>query len=521
MTAILYLVLDHDTMSPTQIEQLECWLPLVLTCGVDMLQVRCKSLAFRDFMTFAQRAHAIAQSCFVPLIINDRLDIAMLIDADGIHLGQDDMPLVHAIKLWSTHTTRPKIYGVTVRSPDQAILAESQGASYLGTDAVFETITKTYTTANPPLGYEGLKQILASVKIRVYAIGGLEPHLLKDLFHNTSTLNNTLGGACFVKTIIKSDHPENIVKSIRTILDTTWIDSSKHQVCSLNWAYDALEAIRKKRPLIHHLSNLVVMDFSANLTLAIGASPLMAHAIKELEEIVAISDALVVNIGTLDDSFVSSAEYAIVSATKKSIPIILDPVGIGASAYRLEVFDKLATLAVSSNMNLVVIKGNLGEITALAGYSAFSHGVDASDARANPTAISTLLKGVAIKYRSIIVCTGPVDYITDGHVIYSIHNGNALLTRITGSGCGLGSIIAAFAAVAATSGDLSSSSPLPSQWNLFQSSVASVLTFTIASEIASKTSQSLGPGSLKSLLLDAIYHITKNDFLSLANLSIL
>jgi hydroxyethylthiazole kinase len=208
----------------------------------------------------------------------------------------------------------------------------------------------------------------------------------------------------------------------------------------------AVAAVRQKSPLVHNITNFVVMEVTANALLAMGASPLMAHEPDELEDLLAIASALVLNIGTLDRTWIASMEKAADAAVRRGVPVVLDPVGAGASRLRTETAAALLTRAKPA-----VLRGNASEIMALAPAetktAGFSKGVDSANAshEAAPAALF-----LAKKFGCAVSVSGEEDWITDGDVAVRVHGGSPLMTRVTGLGCAATAITAAHAAVAAS-----------------------------------------------------------------------
>lgn len=246
-----------------------------------------------------------------------------------------------------------------------------------------------------------------------------------------------------------------------------------------------LALIRERKPLIHHFMNYVVMNDAANVTLAIGASPIMAHAKEEVEELASKANVVYINIGTLDEYWVESMILAGKAANKNNVPILLDPVGAGATRYRTEV-----TKRILSEVEVSVVKGNGGEMLALAGVMGGVKGVD-SVARAN---IDTAVK-VAEEYGVTAVVTGPWDFVSDGRRKAIVKNGTPLLQYITGSGCMVGSVIASFMAV---------------NHNFLEASVEGLVAFEVAAEKAEARSSL--PGTFKQYLIDELYRLRGEDY---------
>ena len=240
-----------------------------------------------------------------------------------------------------------------------------------------------------------------------------------------------------------------------------------------------LSAIRERRPLVHNITNFVVMNNSANALLALGASPAMVHSSDEVEDFVALSQALVVNIGTLYSEQIAAGKLAAIRAKVAGVPWVFDPVGAGATPYRQAAAVALARLGPS------VIRGNGSEILALAQQARAGQGVDSL--HGSEAALDAARK-LAEDSGAAIAITGEVDYVTDGRRVVEIHNGHALMTRVTGLGCSATAVIGAFLAV---------------EPDALAATVAALAVFGVAGELAAE--QARGPGSLQVELLDALY----------------
>jgi hydroxyethylthiazole kinase len=207
-----------------------------------------------------------------------------------------------------------------------------------------------------------------------------------------------------------------------------------------NYTIQSLEKIRQTSPLIHNITNYVVMNSSANMLLAVGASPVMAHCRAEVEEMVSYSGALVLNIGTLQEDWVDSMICAAKAANSKGIPVILDPVGAGATRLRTEAVKK-----IMSESAITVLRGNASEIFSLRSADIKTKGVDSSLAFSDEMVEAA--KEMARDMRCVIAISGPEDCITDGKRVFRVANGHPLMTRVTGTGCGLSAVVGAFCAV--------------------------------------------------------------------------
>lgn len=207
----------------------------------------------------------------------------------------------------------------------------------------------------------------------------------------------------------------------------------------LSNAEELLQAVRQRRPLVHHITNMVTVNACANAVLAVGGSPVMAHSELEVEEMVAGADALLLNMGTPD----AASERAMLLAGRRAntlgIPVVFDPVGVGATAYR-----RRLAAAILDNVAVTVIRGNQAEIAALMELSTAQRGVDSVGEHDD---FARVVAAAAWRWRCIVAATGRVDVISDGERTLHIGNGHPLLQEITGAGCVCSSLCATFAAV--------------------------------------------------------------------------
>jgi hydroxyethylthiazole kinase len=203
----------------------------------------------------------------------------------------------------------------------------------------------------------------------------------------------------------------------------------------------ALARLRQQRPLIHHITNQVVMNDTANVTLHLGALPVMAHAIEEVAEMTGQAGALVLNLGTLTAQGVESMRLAGSRANERGIPVVLDPVGAGATGYRTQ-----TTLALLEDLQIAVVRGNLGEIAALAGQQGMVRGVESIATEGDPQALAGEL---ARRWSAVVAITGARDIVSDGQRMLGVDNGHPWLATVTGTGCMATTAISAFTAVEA------------------------------------------------------------------------
>jgi len=248
----------------------------------------------------------------------------------------------------------------------------------------------------------------------------------------------------------------------------------------------SLAKIRSERPVVYNITNDVVMNFTANALLSIGASPIMSDAIEETEDLLRISKALVINLGTLNPPWVQAAELAMKLALRKGIPVVLDPVGAGASGYRTRTASKLCREYSPS-----VIRGNAAEIKALGGGLEKSCGVDSAEA---PERALEDASKLSLKCSSVVCISGATDYVVQGEKISMRNLGHPIMSRVTGMGCVSTAVIGAFLSV---------------EPDVFSAVESAVTLMGVAGMIASQELK--GPGSFQVSFLDTLYKIGEKE----------
>jgi len=244
-----------------------------------------------------------------------------------------------------------------------------------------------------------------------------------------------------------------------------------------------LELVRKKSPLVHNITNYVVMNNTANALLAIGASPVMAHALEEVKDMVAIASALVINMGTLSEKWLEAMLIAGEAALQKGIPVIFDPVGVGATPYRNQ-----AAAEIIFRCKPGIIRGNASEIRSLAKESIITKGVDST---ADSSSAVDAAKRLAQQTGAVVVISGVEDFITDAKTVRIIKNGTPLMSKVTGMGCTASAITGAFAAI----------NP-----DRLAAATHAMAVMSIVGELAAKKSE--GPGTMQLHFLDELYNLT-------------
>jgi hydroxyethylthiazole kinase len=241
-----------------------------------------------------------------------------------------------------------------------------------------------------------------------------------------------------------------------------------------------LRQLRERRPLVHQITNYVVMNETANATLALGALPVMAHAREEVEEMVALAGALVLNIGTLSPPWVEAMVAAGKAANASGIPVVLDPVGAGATRYRTETAKRLL-----ADVDVAVLRGNQGEIGTLVGVAAEVRGVESIGVEGDAAVVA---RAAGRNLGLVASVTGPVDHVSDGDRSIAVENGHKLLATVTGTGCMSSAITGCFLAV-------KRDAPL-------EAAAEALAAFGIAGEDAARDAK--GPGTFHVNLYDAL-----------------
>lgn len=251
---------------------------------------------------------------------------------------------------------------------------------------------------------------------------------------------------------------------------------------------ELLQKVRTNRPLVHQITNYVTVNDCANVTLGIGGSPVMADDADEVKEMVSIASALVINIGTLNSRTIDSMLIAGRQANERGIPVILDPVGAGATKLRTETAQCLI-----SELKLAVIKGNVSEMKVLGGLDGHTRGVDSVDELEDGEKLAATL---AKRHNCVVAITGPQDIVSDGQRTVLIDNGHPLMAAITGTGCMTGALVGAFCGVTD---------------DYLAGTVAAIVGIGIAGEKAAAIAGEQGIGSFRFKLVDAISSLSPQD----------
>ncbi|CCE65067.1 hypothetical protein TPHA_0J02470 [Tetrapisispora phaffii CBS 4417] len=516
----LYLVTD-STMLPegttvcSQVEE-------GLKNGVTIVQLREKDCDTKSFVLEARKVQRLCIQYNVPLIINDRIDVALAIQADGVHVGQSDMPIPLVRELVGPDM----IVGWSVGNIEEVEQLARWGPNMIdniGIGMVFPTKTKK-NPKKQPFGPQGVISILDALEennadwIKTVAIGGLHPDNIERVLYQCRSSNNrrALDGIAVVSDIMAAEDAGFAATRLRSLLDRTIynfsnLDLSTPQISS-ELIKVIIDQVSKQHPLVQHVTNKVHQNFGANVTLAIGGSPIMSENPDEVLDLASVSNsALLLNTGTV--AALNDLKKIVHVYNEVRRPIVFDPVGYSASQTRLDLNNALLSYG-----QYTCIKGNIGEILALAGMGVSKmRGVDSGDDVIDEAILLKATRRVAFKYKTIAVCTGITDIIVNGTMSGETQLGRnesntnpellsyitctsgdiPIMGRITASGCSLGSTIATLL------GSLSIGE------NAYRAVVAAVILYKTAGKIAANNCT--GTGSFNVALLDELYQLVQSN----------
>ncbi|KAF2400902.1 TMP-TENI-domain-containing protein [Trichodelitschia bisporula] len=456
--------------------------------GVSIVQYRDKTSDTGALIRTARELHAITKSKGVPLLINDRVDVALAMGAEGVHIGQDDMDLPTARRLLGPDA----IIGVSASTVAEALTAAEQGADYLGIGTVYATATKTNTKT--PLRPSGVRAILSALSaahpsLPTVLIGGLNEANIPRTLYQSSLPTHSPSGIALVSAILTSSTPYATASALRTAITTPFPLALSQTDKPLGYSYDheivtLFGTLQQNSPFLHILTNTVASPLSASVALALGASPIMSQHEAESAPLAAAGATLLLNIGTLTPATLPAYLTAAATYTSANRRMVLDPVGLGATPARAAAVAAILAAGYPS-----VIKGNEAEIAFLAGAPSAQRGVDAGTSERSLSEKARIAAKVADEQRCVVVMTGPDDVITDGTRSVALRAGHAMLGRITGSGCALGVAVAAFLAV--------SEDP-------FLAAIAACLVLEGAAELAMTANHVSGPGTFVPEWIDCL-----------------
>ena len=347
------------------------------------------------------------------------------------------------------------------------------------------------------LGTAGVKNILQRLSsidktIKTVAIGGLNVSNVQRVIFQSRSTSKSLDGVAVVSSIMAASDPRaaamELSSLIRKVPTSMSPKASENQSVEklLTQVPDIVKELGEKSPLCHNMTNLVVQNFAANVALCIGASPIMANYGEEARDLADLGGALVVNMGTVTPDGISNYIQAIRAYNERGGPVLFDPVGAGATDVR-----RKSVRDLLSNGYFDVIKGNENEIRTVLGESQGQQkGVDSGTSTTSESEKAQLVKKLAAKERNVVLLTGSTDYLSDGERTFAIRNGHAYLGCITGSGCTLGTTVAAFLAA--------------HKEDRLLAALVGILMYEIAAEQAAVREDVKGPGTFVPAFLDQL-----------------
>ncbi|CAG8364331.1 unnamed protein product [Penicillium salamii] len=457
--------------------------------GVTVVQYRDKSNDTGALVETARKLHQVTKKYNVPLLINDRVDVALAIGAEGVHLGQDDM----------TKQLLPKdaIIGISTSTVEEAKKAVADGADYLGIGTMFATPTKTNTKS--VIGTAGTQIILDAIKyssVGTVSIGGINHSNVQRVIYQSKSPQKSLDGVAIVSAIVAADDPKASAQKFAELINNAprFALASNPSRANETEALinDVPQVIRKMvevHPLVHNMINFVVSNFVANVALSIGASPIMSPYGDEATDLCKFDGALLINMGTLTSESVSNYLKAIKAYNERGNPVIYDPVGAAATQIR-----RSAVTQLMAGGYFDLIKGNEGEIRQAWGSGAVQQrGVDSGPSTLDGNQKATLARDLARRERNVVLMTGATDYLSDGERVIAVENGHPFLGQVTGTGCAIGTISGCFLTAHRS--------------DRLLAVLSGILMYEIAAENAASKEYVRGPGSFVPAFLDELYAI--------------
>lgn len=389
------------------------------------------------------------------------------------------------------------VIGVTANSEQEALDAARGGADYLGIGTVYATPTKENTKSI--IGTAGVQQILASLAqagfghVKTVCIGGINAANTQRVLYQTASPQKQLDGVAVVSAIMAASDAKAASSSLKQLIASPppFAASMSKPALTRDSIVSAVPGLianmASQKPLCHNMTNLVVQNFAANVALAVGASPIMSNNGLEAGDLAALGGSLVINMGTTTPDIRANHLKALAAYNAVGGPVLLDPVGAGATQQRRD-----GVKALMAGGYFDVIKGNEGEIRTVSGASGVKqHGVDSGASQLSFDEKLTLVKSIAQRERNIVLMTGSTDVVSDGERTFAVSNGHEYLGEITGSGCTLGTTIAASLAA--------------NRKDKLLGALAGILLYEIAAEKAAETAN--GPGSFVPAFIDALFHL--------------
>ena len=437
--------------------------------GVDAVQVREKGTSAANQLAVARELRGPTADAGVALLVNDRLDVALAADADGVHVGDDDLPVAAARAQFPDG-----IIGRSVSTVAAAQAAEADGADYLGVGAVYATDSKEMAAENNGIGLETVAAIADSVSIPIVGIGGVTPA------RAAAVTAAGADGVAVISAITAADDPE---AATRRLTEAVRAGTRRAETPGAVELGESLAAVRETTPLVTAITNAVTVNDVAQTINHLGGLPVMSDDEREVAAMIAGADACLLNMGTVSEVGEATMLTAGRAANDTDTPVVVDPVGVGATPTRDTVADRLL-----SELNVAVVKGNYGEITALAGDDATVRGVESVG---EYDEIAETALACAQAYDTVVVASGETDVVATDHAAYELSAGAPAMGEFVGTGCMLGGAVATVAGAV--------DDPL-------EAALAGTLAIGVAGEAAADGAfgDVAGPGSFAVAFRDAI-----------------
>ncbi|PYI05057.1 TMP-TENI-domain-containing protein [Aspergillus sclerotiicarbonarius CBS 121057] len=462
--------------------------------GVTIVQYRDKKSDTGAQIETAKKLHQITKAYGVPLLINDRVDVALAVGAEGVHLGQDDMTIEMARKLLPENA----IIGISASSIEEAQKAVAAGADYLGIGTMFATSTKTNTKSI--IGTAGTQAILEAISdsgrsVGTVSIGGINASNVQRVLYQSRAPQKALDGVAIVSAIMAADDPTAAAAEFAKLISSpppfvrSEVTSVRDATALLEQVPQVVQEVVKGHPLVHNMINYVVANFVANVALSMGASPIMSPYGDEAVDLCQFDGALVINMGTLTSESIPNYLKALKAYNVRGNPVVYDPVGAAATGIR-----RGAVTQLMAGGYFDLIKGNEGEIRQVFGSSGVTQrGVDSGPSSLDSQGKARLARDLAKREHNIVLLTGATDYLSNGERVIAIENGHEFLGQVTGTGCAVGTVSGAFLTTHPK--------------DKFVAVLAGLLMYEIAAENAASKDYVRGPGSFVPAFLDEVYAI--------------
>ena len=465
----VYLVTGRELLPPG-VDYFKS-LDLCLSQGnVTVVQIREKDAETNEFLEIARKSLEICDKYNVPMLINDNLSVCLsLPERVGLHIGQEDIPVSEARRILG----EKRLLGISVKSLEQGEVAREEGfADYAGVGPCYGTLSKAGITEDKVIGVSGAQKIVAELnregrRLPCVLIGGLNQKTAARTLYGATSESNAPDGIAVISAIVGRKDSDVAAKELGEIVrkykaglsasassDTYGVASgfslpsaSQKDVEYYKTAAAKLLTFHREGlhgpPLIQTITSHVSSTMSANLASAFSSSPIMSHEAAEAADLSLAVGALVLNIGTISPASREGMYVAGTSANRNLKPVVLDPVGGGATQFRKDV-----VRGILNHTQVTLLKGNAAELASIAGKQdeVRSRGVDSGAGQLkDPIGVG---KDLAKKERCLVLLSGKKDYLTDGKTVITSNNGHPLLGAITGSGCALGVTVGAGLAAA-------------------------------------------------------------------------